>query len=89
MCYGNHCVLNISNIASFDFNAKCCRKHDLGRWILRSRSINFDGNPSRFSTVFFLHFVRFLKEQLNMLLLQESAKVNETLDVHNTLDFYE
>ena len=48
---------------------------------MRSRSINFDGNPNRVSIVLLLRFVSFVKEQLNMMLLQESEKVNKTLEV--------
>ena len=44
-------------------------------------SINFEGNPRRFLTILLLRFVRFLKEKLNMMLLQESEKVTKTLDV--------
>ena len=62
-------------------------KHDFGRWILRPRSINFEGNPRRFSIVLFLRFVRFLKEQLNMMLLQENAKVAKTSDLEQKLRF--
>ncbi len=54
---------------------------------MRPRSINFDGNPSRFSTVLLLRIVRFLKEKLNMLLLQESETVNKTLDLEQKLRF--
>ena len=51
------------------------------------RSINFDGNPCRFSIVLLLRFVRLLKEQLKMMLLQESTKVTKTLDVEQKLRF--
>ncbi len=54
---------------------------------MKPRSSNFDGNPSRFSIVLLLRFVRFLKEQLNMMLLQESEKVNKTLDVEQKVRF--
>ena len=50
-------------------------------------SINFEGNPCRFSIVLLLRFVRFLKEKLNMMLLQESEKVIKTLDVEQKLRF--
>ena len=79
--------LNTSNIAFSDFNEKRCRKHDFGWWILMSRSINFSGNPGCFFNSFFLHFVRFLKEHMNMMLLEESAKVNTTLDVDQQMRF--
>ena len=49
--------------------------------------MNFKGNPSRFSKVLLLRFVRFLKEQLNMVLLQESEKVNKTSDGEPKLRF--
>ena len=58
-----------------------CRKHDLGRWILRSRSISFEDKPNRFSIVLFvllLSVVKLLKEYLNTMLLQESEKEAET-----------
>ena len=54
---------------------------------MRPRSVNFEGNPFRFLIVLLLRFVRFLKEQLNMMLLQESEKVNKTLDVQQKLRF--
>ena len=57
-----------------------CRNHDFGRLILMSRSIDFEGNPCCLSIVLLLHLVRLLMEHLTMMLLQESGKVNETLD---------
>ena len=54
---------------------------------MRPRSIHFDGNPCRFVIVLLLRLVRFLKDKLNMMLLQESEKVNKTLDVEQTLRF--
>ena len=54
---------------------------------MRPRSINFDGNPTRFSIVLLLRFVSFLKEQLNMMLLQDGEKVSKTLDVEQQLRF--
>ena len=50
-------------------------------------SINFDGNPCRFLTILLLRFVRFLKEKLNMMLLQESEKVNISRDVEQKMKF--
>ena len=50
--------------------------------------VNFDSNPVCFSIVLLLHFVRFLKEPLNMMLLQESDKVNETLHVEHKLRLF-
>ena len=64
-----------------------CRKHDFGRLNLRPSSINFDGNPDRFSIVLLLRFVRLLKEHLNMMLLKESEEVNKTLDVQQRFRF--
>ena len=58
-----------------------------GGGFLRPRSSNFEGNPRRFSIVLLLHFVRFLQEHLNMMLLQESDKVNKTLDVEQKRGF--
>ena len=81
------CFSTFLKSASSDFNEKTMPKHDFGRWILRPRSINFEGNPRRFSIVLFLRFVRFLKEQLNMMLLQESETVNKTLDVEQQIRF--
>ena len=52
---------------------------------MRPWSINFDGNPDRFLTILLFHFVRILKEQLNMMLLQESEQVNETLDIEQNM----
>ena len=54
---------------------------------MRPRSINFDGNPCRFSIVLLLRLVRFLKDKLNMMLLQENEKVNKTLDVEQKVRF--
>ena len=48
-------------------------------------SINFDGDPYRCSIVLLLRFVRCLKEHVNMMLLQESDKVNVTLDVEQQM----
>ena len=50
---------------------------------MRPRSINFDGNPCRVSIVLLLRDVRLLKEQVNMMLLQEADKVNKTLGVEH------
>ena len=49
--------------------------------MLRSRSINFDGNHFRVVIVLLLQFVRFLEEHFNMMLLQESEQMNKTWDV--------
>ena len=38
-------------------------------------------NPCRFSIVLLLRFVRCLKENLDMMFLQESEKVNRRLEV--------
>ena len=54
---------------------------------MRPRSINFEKNHFRFLTILLLRFVRLLKEKLNMMLLQESEKVNNTLDVEQKLRF--
>ena len=51
------------------------------------RSISFDRNFSRLSTVLLLRFVRLVKEHLNMMLLQESEKVNKTLGIELQLKF--
>ena len=50
-------------------------------------SIHFEGNPCRFSIVLLLCFVMFLKEHVNMVLLQESEKVNETSELEQNLRF--
>ena len=54
---------------------------------MRPRSINFDGNPFRFLIVLLWRLVRFLKDKLNMMLLQENEKVNKTLDVEQKVRF--
>ena len=54
---------------------------------MRSRSINFDGHPCRFSVGLLLRVVRFVKEQWNMMLLQESEKVSETLNLNQQIRF--
>ena len=66
---------------------KCCRTHDFRRWILRPRLINFDGNLYCFSIVLLSRFVRFLRAQINMMLLEESEKVNKTLDIEQKSRF--
>ena len=55
--------------------------------MLRPRSFNVEGPPCRFSIVVLLRFVRFLKEYVNMILLQEIEKVNKTVDVEQKLRF--
>ena len=64
-----------------------CRKRDFGRWILRPRLINFDGNSCCFLTILLLRFVKFLSELRNVMLLQESEKVNISRDVEQQLRF--
>ena len=59
-----------------------------GGEFLRSRSINFDGNPFRFPIVFVLHLVRFSKEHVIMMLLQERDKVNKRLNLDESRDSY-
>ena len=54
---------------------------------MRPRSINFEGNLRRFSIVLLLRFVSFLKEQMNMMLLQEREQVNIIKDVEQQLRF--
>ena len=54
---------------------------------MRPRSIKFGGNPCRFSIVLLLRFVRFLSELRNVMLLQESEKVNQAQDVEQQLRF--
>ena len=44
---------------------------------MRSRSINFGGDPCGFSIVLLLRFVECLKAEVNMRLLQESENVNK------------
>ena len=53
---------------------------------MRSRLVSFDDNTYRFSIVMLLHFAVRLKEHLNMMLLQKSGEVNETLDIVHKLD---
>ena len=65
-----------------------CRKRDFGRWILRPRLINFDGTPCCFLTILLLRFVRCLSELRNVMLLQESGKVNISRDVEQKLRFW-
>ena len=50
-------------------------------------SINVEDNPCRFSIVLLLRSVRCLKEQLNMMLLQEREQVKKTLDAKPKLRF--
>ena len=50
-------------------------------------SINFDFDPCRFSIVLLLRFVRYLKEQLDMMLLQEHENAIQTLDVEQQMRF--
>ena len=66
---------------------KLFRKHYVGGWLLRPRSGNSQGNPFRFSIVLPLGVVRFLKEQLNIMLLQESGQVTNTFDVDHKFRF--
>ena len=54
----------------------------MGPW-----SNNFEGNPFRVLTMLLLHIGRCLKEQLNIMLLQESQKVTKTVDVEQKLRF--
>ena len=54
---------------------------------MRPRLINFDGNPYCFLTILLLRFVRFLSELRNVMLLQESGKVNISKDVDQQLRF--
>ena len=49
--------------------------------MLRPRPIKFEGNPIRFYILLVLRVVRISKEQLNMMLLQESEQMNKTSDV--------
>ena len=54
---------------------------------MKPGSINFEGNPYRFSILLLLRFVRFLKEYMNMMFLQEIKQINKTLDVEQKLRF--
>ena len=54
---------------------------------MRPRSINFVGNPCRFSIVELLCFVSCWEEQLNMMLLQEGEKVIKTVDIEQQMRF--
>ena len=54
---------------------------------MRPRLINFDGNPFCLLTILLLSFVRFLSELRNVMLLQESEKVNISRDVEQKLRF--
>ena len=58
-------------------------QNDCGRWILRPRLFNF--NESLFSQPLLECFVRYLKEKLISVVMQESDKVNKTLDIEQTL----
>ena len=49
--------------------------------------MNFDGNPCCFLTILLLCFVRCLSELRNVMLLQESGKVNISRDVEQKLRF--
>ena len=51
------------------------------------RPNNFDCIPFVFSIVLLLRFVKCLNEQLNMMLLHESEKVNKVLDVKQQMRF--
>ena len=84
----NNVLFSKSKIASSDSNQKWCQQHDFRRCQLRPRSITFEYNPGRFSRVWLLRSVRFLKEQLTMMLVHESEKVNNTLDVEQHIRFW-
>ena len=50
-------------------------------------SIRFEGTPCRFPIALRSRFVKLLKERLDMMLVQESEKVNKMLDVEQQLRF--
>ena len=50
--------------------------------------INCDGNPRCFLTILLLRFVRFLSELRNVMLLQESEKVNISRDVDQKVEIW-
>ena len=56
--------------------------------MLRARAINLESNSLRFRIVLHLHLQRCSKEQVNMMLLQESEQVMKTLGVEQKLDLY-
>ena len=64
-----------------------CRKRDFGKWILRSRLINFDWNLYVFIEYAFA-FCEFFDRIRNVILLQESDKVNISRDVQQQLRFW-
>ena len=49
-------------------------------------SINFAGNPYRFSIVLLLRFIRCLKQKLNMMVLHKIDKVHEMLTSKTTIE---
>ena len=65
-----------------------CRKRDLGRWIVRPRLINFDGNHYYFLTILLLCFALFWNELRHVRFLQECEKVNISRDVEQQLRFW-
>ena len=76
ICYEKHAFLNTSAFHENMVLETWIRELDFESW-----SIILDCNPCHFSIISLLHFVKFLKEQMNMMLLQESGNLNKTLEV--------
>ena len=77
------CCSTFPKSASSMFNEEMKPTHDCGG----IRSCHSDGNPYSFSTMLLWCVVRFLKEMLNMVVLQESEQVNTALDVEKHMRF--